>query len=211
MMILGVLALAFSTSSPSSGPSSSPSVGDVRTCLQPPVSSAITKRFDPPACPYCAGHRTVDFAASPGDEVRAPVSGTVTFVGSVAGERYITIAPATITPSRSARPTDSSTDGDQDVHGDQNILVTVGGAEPDVEIDTGGWVEAGERIATATSDPIRLSLRRIVAGGPAEYLDPEPAVIGWKAPVRLVLEPGSRSPSRIVTRTWTCRLPVTRD
>ncbi len=205
-MALGVLVLSFS----SLGMTDS----QTRTCLLPPVSSVITKRFDPPACPYCAGHRTVDFAVSPGAAVRAPMSGTVTFAGSVAGSRYITIA------SSAANTVPSGEPGQESGSGSQGFLVTVGGAVSVTEagvtpgetwVVAGQTVVAGQRIGFAAMEPIRLSLRRIVAGGPATYMDPEPALLGWKAPVRLVLEPGSRVASRTVTRTWACRWPSAGD
>src|SRR5690242_550724 len=62
-----------------------PATGDV---LQPFV-------FDP-AHPYAAGqHRGIDIGAAPGDPVRAPAAGTVTFAGTVPGSgACVTIATA---------------------------------------------------------------------------------------------------------------------
>jgi septal ring factor EnvC (AmiA/AmiB activator) len=57
----------------------------------PPVSGSLTAEFAPGA--GYEGHWGVDFAAAYGSIVRAPVAGRVSFAGSVAGVRSITIAP----------------------------------------------------------------------------------------------------------------------
>lgn len=58
---------------------------------RPPVPGALTRRFDPPAVPWGRGHRGVDLAAEPGDEVRSPGPGVVTFAGAVAGRGVVTV------------------------------------------------------------------------------------------------------------------------
>ncbi|HET9259637.1 MAG TPA: hypothetical protein VFP42_05850, partial [Acidimicrobiia bacterium] len=60
-------------------------------CLAPPVPGPVTAGFAPEGS--YAGHWGVDFAATVGDEVVAPVSGGVTFAGSVAGMKTVTIEP----------------------------------------------------------------------------------------------------------------------
>ncbi len=52
----------------------------------------VVAGFDRPSAPWAAGHRGVDFAAAPGDSVRAVRSGTVAFAGTVAGKPVVTIA-----------------------------------------------------------------------------------------------------------------------
>jgi murein DD-endopeptidase MepM/ murein hydrolase activator NlpD len=47
--------------------------------------------YDAPLDPYAPGHRGVDVAAPLGSPVRASAPGTVTFAGSVAGNRSVTI------------------------------------------------------------------------------------------------------------------------
>lgn len=47
--------------------------------------------FDPPAQDWLPGHRGVDLAASPGEAVRAPYAGVVTFAGPVAGRGVVVI------------------------------------------------------------------------------------------------------------------------
>lgn len=60
-------------------------------CLMPPVDGHVTADYRPVG--RYAGHWGVDYAAVVGDVVRAPVSGRVTFAGSVAGMRSVTIEP----------------------------------------------------------------------------------------------------------------------
>lgn len=169
-----------------------PAALPVSVCLTSPVSAPIVERFEQPACPYCAGRRTVDFETARGSSVVAPISGVVTFVGDVAGSAYVTIAL-----------------------GSPGHLVTLGGVVPvDGGIAAGSVVVAGRAIGISSSGRIRLSLRRIVAGGDAVYLDPEPSLARWRAPVRLVPDPTGKGddevravPRRVVLR-WTCRRPV---
>lgn len=164
-------------------------------CLRPPVDARIASRFVAPSCPYCAGHRTLDFAAIPGAEVTSPVDGTVTFVGMVAGSTYITIA--------ATDRTGVSSTGSPDLQS-SSYLVTLGGVTADPDVTTGRTVVSGRRIGTASTAIVRLSLRRIIPGGEAEYLDPENSLVRRRAPVRLVPEPGTLD-GRIVTTTRSCR------
>lgn len=62
-------------------------------CLTTPVNGAVSEPYSPSG--QYAGHWGIDFSAQPGDVVVAPTSGTVTFAGSVAGMRTLTIQPAT--------------------------------------------------------------------------------------------------------------------
>ncbi|MEA2506899.1 MAG: hypothetical protein QOH48_1517 [Actinomycetota bacterium] len=59
--------------------------------LAPPVDAAIARPFEAPVGPYGAGHRGVDYAVSTGTRIRAAAAGRVTFAGSVAGARAVTI------------------------------------------------------------------------------------------------------------------------
>jgi pimeloyl-ACP methyl ester carboxylesterase len=58
----------------------------------PPVGGAVVRPFVEPIAQYAAGHRGVDFAASPGTAVRASNHGTVSFAGSVAGALHVVVA-----------------------------------------------------------------------------------------------------------------------
>ncbi|AGL20374.1 peptidase M23B [Actinoplanes sp. N902-109] len=59
-----------------------------------PVTGVVSRRFDPPAQPWLAGHRGVDLAAAPGVPVRSAGAGTVVFAGLVAGRGVISVAHA---------------------------------------------------------------------------------------------------------------------
>lgn len=58
---------------------------------EPPVSGAVVAGFAPPAQRWAAGHRGVDLAAGEGERVRAAADGVVSFAGSVAGQRWISL------------------------------------------------------------------------------------------------------------------------
>jgi len=60
-------------------------------CLSAPVNGPVIAGYSP-AGQY-AGHWGLDFAAVVGQPVAAPASGRVTFAGSVAGMRSVTIEP----------------------------------------------------------------------------------------------------------------------
>jgi hypothetical protein len=187
-------------------------------CLIAPVTTGITARFVPPSCPYCAGHRTLDFSAMIGADVVAPIDGTVTFAGVVAGSTYITISA----PERSRiGPFDSGTSRSgisrsgisrsgisrSDELRDSTYLVTIGGVTANPDVMSGSRVVAGRRIGSVSTEPVRLSLRRTVPGGEAKYLDPEDSLVRWRTSARLVPPPGTVV-GRVVTRTWTCRKPL---
>jgi murein DD-endopeptidase MepM/ murein hydrolase activator NlpD len=56
-----------------------------------PVPGPVIRGFEAPPSPYAAGHRGVDLAAAPGEEVRAALPGLVTFSGLVAGKGWVTV------------------------------------------------------------------------------------------------------------------------
>lgn len=57
--------------------------------LEPQPS--VVRGFDPPSCTWCAGHRGVDLAGSPGETVRAALAGTVTYAGTLAGRGVVVV------------------------------------------------------------------------------------------------------------------------
>ncbi|MCK9795637.1 M23 family metallopeptidase [Isoptericola sp. 4D.3] len=59
-----------------------------------PVPGSLANPFDPPAETWLAGHRGVDLSARPGDEVRSPAAGEVTFAGQVAGKPVVVVGHA---------------------------------------------------------------------------------------------------------------------
>jgi murein DD-endopeptidase MepM/ murein hydrolase activator NlpD len=54
-------------------------------------SPVVQRGFDPPTLAWSAGHRGVDLLAKPGQAILAAASGTVAFVGSIAGKPIIRI------------------------------------------------------------------------------------------------------------------------
>lgn len=56
-----------------------------------PVGGELVDGYDPPESPWGPGHRGVDLAAEPGDQVRSVLAGTVTFSGMVAGRGWVTV------------------------------------------------------------------------------------------------------------------------
>lgn len=60
----------------------------------PPVDAPIADPFRPPAGPYAAGNRGIEYDTQPGDEVRASADGTVSFAGPVAGGLHVTVSHA---------------------------------------------------------------------------------------------------------------------
>ena len=60
----------------------------------PPVDGPIIEAFDAPAHDYAAGNRGVDFAAAPGEEVRAAAAGEVVFAGQVGGALHVVVRHA---------------------------------------------------------------------------------------------------------------------
>lgn len=60
-------------------------------CLTAPVNGPVIAEYSPIG--QYGGHWGIDYSAVLGTPVRAPVSGTVTFAGSVAGMKSVTIQP----------------------------------------------------------------------------------------------------------------------
>ena len=54
-----------------------------------PVIGPVVEDFRAPACERCAGHRGVTVETQVGSVVRAVKSGSITFIGSVAGLTYM--------------------------------------------------------------------------------------------------------------------------
>ena len=60
-------------------------------CLMAPVDGPVVAEYAPVG--FYGGHWGIDYAAAAGSQVRAPASGRITFAGSVAGMRSVTIEP----------------------------------------------------------------------------------------------------------------------
>ena len=80
-----VLTLAL-TLSPTLAPSADP-VGVWPLAPEP----VVVEHFDPPATTYGSGHRGVDLAGTPGQEVHAALAGTVTYAGLLAGRGVVVV------------------------------------------------------------------------------------------------------------------------
>ncbi len=144
-------------------------------CLIPPVSGAVAYPYVEPSCEFCAGHRTIDFEQSVGREVITPVAGRVTFAGTVVDQQFVTIDPD---PKSGFGP---------------DVVVTVGGLIRDPTVKSGVAVRAGQRLGTSNG-LIHLSMRYIVEGRPARYVDPTPFLARRRSRVRLI--PNSRTGGR---------------
>jgi len=68
-----------------------PSAPSATIDLVQPVAGPITRHFEPPATPYSAGHRGIDFGAPVGTKVVAAAAGTVSFAGPVGGSLFVSI------------------------------------------------------------------------------------------------------------------------
>lgn len=61
---------------------------------QLPARGAVLRDYAPPEKRWQPGHRGVDLAATPGQEIRASAAGTVHFAGAVAGMTSVSIMHA---------------------------------------------------------------------------------------------------------------------
>lgn len=60
--------------------------------LRPPTDAPVLDPFRPPSGPFGPGNRGIEYATEPGDLIRAAADGTVTFVGAVGGNLFVTVA-----------------------------------------------------------------------------------------------------------------------
>ncbi len=128
LVIVATLSLAFA-SLPLVSPASALAAAD--TTVDPdrwrhPVDAPIVDYFRPPSGPYAAGNRGLEYGTRPGQVVVAVASGTVTFAGTVGGDRFVVVSHSPELRSTYA------------------YLATV-------EVSAGDAVVAGQRIATAAA------------------------------------------------------------
>lgn len=142
-------------------------------CLIPPVDAPVVEPFVAPACSYCPGHRTIDFAGpmrhgpTTQNTIVAPIAGRVTFAGEVAGRRFVSVRS-----------------GDH--------TVTVGGVGS-VVVTAGDTVAAGEAVGRGTpTGGVTLSVRRDAGQPTEEYLDPAPFLARRIGRARLIPTDGTR-------------------
>ncbi len=120
--------------------------------LAPVTPLRVLEPFRAPANGYAAGHRGVDLVAAPGQPVRAPLTGHVTFVGTVAGRPVLVISDGARTVSL------------------EPVLAQVHSRQPALagqlvgRVGVGGHcslhcVHVGLRVAGAYIDPLRMHVR----------------------------------------------------
>lgn len=71
-----------------------PAHGRTAVAYAPPIDGAPVDGFRPPASRYGAGNRGVDYAAAPGQQVRAAAEGTVVFVGRIGQPAHVVVLHA---------------------------------------------------------------------------------------------------------------------
>jgi triacylglycerol esterase/lipase EstA (alpha/beta hydrolase family) len=93
-LVGGALALAITTAALSSAAAAGAQASweePPSPTYRPPVSAPISDPFRPPAGPYGAGNRGLEYDTEPGDPVRASADGDVVFAGPVAGTLHVTL------------------------------------------------------------------------------------------------------------------------
>lgn len=141
-------------------------------CLRPPVEAPVSRAFEAPPCPWCAGHRGITYAVAAGTPVHAAAAGTVTFSGVVVDIRYVVVRHA---------------DG---------LLATYGGLQSS-SLSAGDVIGAGA-VVGRTGGGLYFGLRT----GPDSYIDPQPLLGELAVPPYLVPTDGSprRPPPQPVLR-----------
>jgi murein DD-endopeptidase MepM/ murein hydrolase activator NlpD len=64
---------------------------DAAPCWRAPDVGVVVDPFRAPACTWCAGNRGIEFGVDRNSRVNAAASGTVAFVGEVAGTLYVVV------------------------------------------------------------------------------------------------------------------------
>ena len=65
--------------------------GGLEPVLVAPTDAAVLDPFRLPHGPYGPGNRGIEYATSPGDPIRAPGAGVVSFAGLVASSSFVTV------------------------------------------------------------------------------------------------------------------------
>ncbi len=74
------------------GLGAAPSATGAETWWIPPVDAPIVDPFRPPASRYGPGNRGLEYGTSGGEAVWAVADGTVTYVGSIGGSRFVVVS-----------------------------------------------------------------------------------------------------------------------
>lgn len=132
---------------------------------------AVVRPFDAPGTVYGPGHRGVDLAGAPGQDVLAAAAGTVAFAGAVAGRGVVSVVHP---------------DGLRTTYEPVTAVVAAGAVVARGQVL--GTLAAGHAGCTAPAC-LHWGVRR----GAADYLDPLRLLGRWS--VRLVaVAPGSPGP-----------------
>jgi murein DD-endopeptidase MepM/ murein hydrolase activator NlpD len=89
--LVAALALTFAAPAPAAAAAEPHQDPGPVVVYAPPVDGPVLDPLRPPSTPYGRGNRGVEYDTEPGDVVRAAAPGRVTFAGSVAGRRYVTV------------------------------------------------------------------------------------------------------------------------
>lgn len=149
-----------------------------------PVDGPLVRSFEAPASVYGAGHRGADLVAAPGTPVRVAGSGEVSFAGTVAGTRHVTVTHAGgLRTTYSFLASTSVRAGEHVERGD--VVGTTGGAtdgDGDATSDTGGHSDGvlhfALRLGDRYLDPMLLfrpvDLTKVVRLAPVDPPDERP-------------------------------------
>lgn len=139
----------------------------------------VTRTFDPPASRYGAGHRGVDLAGSPGQEIRAAGAGIVIYAGPLAGRGVVSIEH-TDGLRTTYEPVPASVTAGVAVSIGQ-VIGTLAAGHPGCPVSAClHWgLKRGETyldpLTLLRAGPVRL-LPRYEAGGSGGGLDPHPSM-----------------------------------
>lgn len=143
-------------------------------CLVAPVDAPVVDTFREPACTWCPGNRGIEYATVPGQPVRSPMQGRVSYAGVVAGTRYVVV--------------ERMVQGGQPGSAADTALrwrVTLGGLATS-GVGLGDEVAQGAVVATSGST-LHFGVRR-----GDEYVDPAPLLAELRTRPRLVPLDGQR-------------------
>ena len=56
-----------------------------------PINLVVIDQFRAPSCKWCSGNRGIEYRTEPGSLVTAAAGGVASFVGNVAGTRYVVV------------------------------------------------------------------------------------------------------------------------
>ncbi len=140
----------------------------------------VVAGFDPPSSAWGAGHRGVDLAGTPGQQVRVALPGTITFAGSIAGRPVVVVGHGATRTTYEPVTTTLSVGDEVDGGGALGHLVLPGSHCLPRACLHWGWLRGDTYL-----DPLRL-----VGGGPVRLLPiaglaslpagPAPAYAGWR-------------------------------